>query len=124
MAMSHKVPAGIKRVEKGRWSTLDGLHEIRQGDKGWTVERTVDGDGPAVLEGSPFKTRGAAVEALAGRGLLPLEVPAEPQPEPAKVEPVLDPTDASGAEGANGGTGERKRRPRARKPAKGAAATA
>ena len=107
----HKVPQGITRVEKGRWSTLDGLHEIRSDDKGWTVERTVDGDGPSVLEGSPFKTRGAAVAKLAELGLLPLEAPkteAKADKQPVQPEPAKQQE-------------QPKRRPPTRKPVKAAA---
>jgi hypothetical protein len=71
----HKMPAGIKRVQKGIYRTLDERHEIRQGDDGWTVESAVDG--------SPFKSRGLAVQKLAELGLLPTEAPKPEEPAQA-----------------------------------------
>ena len=114
-AQNHAMPRELRRVEKGQYEVRGTELRIVQGTDGkWTVTGHSDDLGS-------FASRGVALGKLQELGLVP-EVPAtQPQPEPVKVEPVLDPGDASGAEGANGGTGERKRRPRARKPAKASA---
>jgi hypothetical protein len=99
--IAHRMPQSIRRVTKGEYEVKGTALRIVQGADGkWTVTGNSDDLGA-------FASRGAALGKLHEAGLVP-EVPAE---EP-KVEPVLDPTDASGAEGANGATGERRRRPR------------
>jgi hypothetical protein len=113
-AQNHAMPRELRRVEKGQYEVRGTELRIVQGADGkWSVQGHSDDLGA-------FASRGVAFVKLQELGLVP-EVPAtQPQPEPAKVEPVLDPGDANGASGANGGTGER-RRPRTRKPAKEAA---
>jgi hypothetical protein len=77
----HAMPAGIKRIGKGVYRTLDDRHEIRQEEKGWEVTELASGQ----RVGEPFKNRGLAVQALADAGKLPTEAP-KPEPEQPKAE--------------------------------------
>jgi hypothetical protein len=114
----HAMPKGIKRVEKGRYATLDGRHEIHQEKAGWEVTELASGERVA----EPFKNRGLAVAWLADHDLLPLEAPKPAEPE-AKQEPEAKVTEATqGVGGRSGKATKAPRRPRTRKePAKATA---
>jgi hypothetical protein len=109
----HKMPSGIKRVEKGVYQTLDGRHEIRQDGKVWRLVELL-GDSQVGL--GKFGSRGLAVAKLASDGKLPAEAPKREQPEeqpkaeePKAEEPKAEPEKAQE---------QPKRRPRTRKPEK------
>jgi hypothetical protein len=90
--VSHKMPAGIKRVQKGVYRSLDDRYEVRDlGGKAtqrWALYLL---EGDQVLERGTFASRGDAVKSLADAGLLPSEAPkadsARPAPE-AKPRPT------------------------------------
>jgi hypothetical protein len=102
---SHKMPAGIKRVEKGMYRTLDGRHEIRQYGRVWRLIELL-GDSQVGL--GEFPNRGAAVAKLAEDGKLPAEQPVPQQPAEAEKQPEQP-------------VKKQPARPRTRKPVKEAA---
>jgi hypothetical protein len=111
----HKIPAGITRVSKGLYRTLDGLHEIRQEGKVWEVTELATGH----QVGGQFSSRGLAVQALAEAGKLTTEAPSKVEvaerfaaEEAGRAEP--DPTSKPKA----------KPRPTRRQPKAKATATA
>jgi hypothetical protein len=84
----HKIPAGIIRVSKGLYHTLDRRYEIRQDGKVWEVLEQATGH----QVGGQFASRGLAVKSLADAGLLPTEAPrvqaTSEQPEAARPDPT------------------------------------
>jgi hypothetical protein len=83
--VSHVMPSGIRRVEKGVYVTLDGRHEVRQDGKVWRLAELV---GDSTVGIGEFGSRNAAVEQLARDGKLSAEAPKpEPKAEPAGQAP-------------------------------------
>jgi hypothetical protein len=114
----HAMPKGIKRLEKGRYVTLDGRHEIVQDGKTWKL---VEVAGDTRVGIGEFPNRGAAVARLATDGKLPLEAPKADKPAEQLQAAVTE--SKQGIGGKSGKQPEQpKRRPTGRKqPAKAAA---
>jgi hypothetical protein len=109
----HKMPAGIKRVEKGVYQTLDGRHEIRQDGKVW---RLVELLGDSQVGIGEFGSRGLAVAKLATDGKLPAETPKREAPADEAKQPERQEQPEGDAKRPTG------RKPRTRKePAKASA---
>jgi hypothetical protein len=66
--VSHVMPSGIRRVEKGVYRTLDDRHEIRQDGKVWRLAELV---GDSTVSVGEFGSRNAAVAHLTAQGQLP-----------------------------------------------------
>jgi hypothetical protein len=87
MQVSHAMPQGIRRVEKGVYRTLDDRYEIRQDGKTWRLVELV---GDSTVGIGEFGSRNAAVAQLAADGKLPTEAPKQEEP---KAEATAEPTE-------------------------------
>jgi outer membrane biosynthesis protein TonB len=122
---SHAMPQGIRRLEKGRYATLDGRHEIVQDGKTWKL---VEVAGDTRVGIGEFASRGLAVAKLAEDGKLPTEAPKGEQPadqpkgedQPKAEQPAEEPKAEAKAEKPQE---QPKRRPPSRKSRSKAAAT-
>jgi hypothetical protein len=86
---NHAMPAGIRRIEKGVYRTLDDRHEIRQYGKVWRLAELV---GDSTVGIGEYGSRNAAVAALATDGKLP-EAPKPQEPKAAEEMPAKELTE-------------------------------
>jgi hypothetical protein len=64
MTVSHTMPEGISRVEKGIYRSTDGRWEIRQADKRWTLIQLNEDGEPLRYAKQDWATRGEVAALL------------------------------------------------------------